>query len=184
MTDVTSTKSAAITSRDATPPVRVTAGQGGEYNPVIIDATVHIAATKTTGAKMLMARIPKQANVKKVEAWLDAAGTTITGGIGIYYSDDSRDENGITKGLAGTVINADHFASAVALAAVITPTEYTFEATTYLGADTRDEVWKASGGLSTDPGPTELDVVFTLTSDAGSAADLNMRITYAMPYTG
>lgn len=177
-------KSAAITSRDASPPVRTTAGKGGDYNPIMVDATVAVANGVTSPSKYLMARIPKNAFVKKVEAWLDAASTTITGDIGIYYSDDSRDENAITRGLAGTVINADHFASAVALAAVVTPTEYTFEATTYLGADTRDEVWKASGGLSTDPGPTMVDIVFTTTATAGAAAVLNFRVTYTLPNVG
>lgn len=178
-------KSAAITSRNSSPPVRVTSGKGGDYVPVIVDATVAIASGITVGTSSYyrLVRIPKNAMVKKVEAWLDAASTTITGDIGLYYSDDARDENAITRGRAGTIINADHFASAVVLAAIVTPTEYTFEAGTFLGADTRAEVWAASGGISSDPGPTMFDVVFTPTSTTGAAAVLNVRVTYALPNT-
>jgi len=86
----------------------------------------------------------------------------------------------VTSGVtaADTPINADHFASAVALAAVVTPTEYTFEAGTYLGADMELPLWNtASSGLSTDPGGF-FDIVFTLTSTAGAAAIVNLEVEY------
>lgn len=177
-------KSTDITNRDATPPVRSTSGKHGAYSPVVQEGSAAIAngVTAAGASYYRLARIPSNAVVKKVEAWLDAAGTTITGDIGIYYSSQASDETGLSTGLTG-VINSDHFASAVALAAVVTPTDYTFEAGTYLYADTQKEVWQASGGLTADPGG-EVDVVFTLTSTAGSAAVVNMRVTYTMPYIG
>lgn len=170
-------KTTEITNLDATPPIRGTSGKGAVAREMVATGTAHVTSGKTAGSTYQMVRLPPNAVVKKVEAWLDAAGTTITGDIGIYYSTSTKD--GTLVANQGVVINADHFASAVALAAVVTPTEYTFEATTYLGADTRAEVWEATGGLSARPAGM-IDVVFTLTSTAGSAADVNFRVTYAV----
>jgi hypothetical protein len=176
-------KSTAITNLDAAPPVRATAGKGGSYNPVVYDASAHITTGMDNTSTYRMVRVPSNFIVKKVEAWLDAAGTTITGDIGIWYSSNANDEVGASVGKSG-VLNQDHFASAVALAAIVTPTEYTFEAGTYLAADTAKELWNTTQStLTADPGGF-IDIVFALTSTSGSAADLNLRVTGAMPYTG
>lgn len=173
-----SIKSTEVTNLDAVPPVRGTGGKGAAQKIVVVDATAHVTTGKDNTSTYRMIRIPPNASVKKVEAWLDAAGTTITGDIGIWYSDSTLD--GTKAAVQGLVINQDHFASAVALAAIVTPTEYTFEAGTYLGADTRNEVWEASGGLSARPSGM-IDIVFALTSTSGSAADVNLRVTYTVP---
>lgn len=175
-------KSTAITNLDATPPVRSSGGQGAGEFLLVNDATVAITSGVTAaGASYYrMVRLPSDAIIKKVEAWLDAASTTITGDIGIYYSDDAP-RDGTPAASNGLVINADHFASAVALAAVVTPTDYTFEATTFLGADTRLPLWNtAASGLSANP-KGFMDIVFTLTSTAGAAAVLNMRVHWTRP---
>ncbi len=176
-------KSTAITNLDASPLVRNASGVGASFTPRMIHALAHVTSGVTAaGASYYrMARVRSDVRIKKVEMWLDAAGTTITGDIGIYYSDSPNLDGTSSANAAGGVINADHFASAVALAAVVTPTEYTFEATTYLGADCELPLWNtASSGLTVDP-KGFFDIVFTLTSTAGSAADLNMRITYSDP---
>ena len=178
-------KSTAITDLDASPAKRATSGKGGKGLVTIVDGSCHVTSGVTAaGASYYrLVRVPSNCIVKKVEMWLDAAGTTITGDIGLYYS-DSPNLDGTSNAnvaAAGTPINADHFGSAVALAAVVTPTEYTFEATTYLAADTRLELWNtASSGLTSDPGGF-FDIVFTLTSTAGSAADVNLRAEIVLP---
>lgn len=173
-------KSLAITNLDATPMVRNTTGKGGEGELRIVSgsATVTNGVTAAGASYYRLCRIPSNAKVKRVSMWLDAAGTTITGDIGLYYSDSLTDGTLTGQGNTGAVINADHFGSAVALAAIITPTEYTTEATTYLGVDLDLPVWNTSAsGLTVDPGGF-FDVAFTLTSTAGSGAQVNMRVEY------
>ncbi len=173
-------KSAAITALDgATPLNRISSGSGGDYTPHVLEGRCHVTSGVTAaGASYYrLCRVRSDARVKSVEMWLDAAGTTITGDIGIYYSDSPNLDGTVSPNNAGTVINADHFASAVALAAVVVPTEYTYENGTYLGADRDLPLWNTSAsGLTADP-KGFMDIVFTLTSTAGSAADLNMRVT-------
>jgi hypothetical protein len=174
-------KSTAVTNLDAAPPVRATSGKGGFYEPVMIEAIAHITTGMDNTSTYRLVRVPSNAIVKKVEAWLDAAGTTITGDFGIWYSSNPNDEVGKSVGLTG-VIHQAHWAAAKAMAAIVTPTEITFG--TLLGADANKELWNTTGsGLTSDPGGF-IDVVFALTSTSGSAADINVRVTYAMPYTG
>lgn len=175
-------KSTAITNLDATPPVRSSGGQGaGEFlivNDGSCATTSGVLVDPNTYYRLV--RIPSDAIVKKVEAWLDAAGTTITGDIGLYYSDDAP-RDGSPAAHNGAIINADHFGSAVALASVVTPTDYTFEAGTYTGADTRKEVWNTTAsGLSSNPRGF-FDVVFTPTSTVGSSSTINLRVHYTRP---
>jgi hypothetical protein len=171
-------KTLAIVNAEATPMVVSTIGEGAPGFEKVVTGSCAIASgvTAAGASHYHLARIPSNAKVKKVELWLDAAGTTITGDIGIYYSGSTKD--GTPSALQGTVINADHFGSAVALAAVVTPTEYTFEAGTYLGVDLDKPLWNTSAsGLTADP-MCLVDVAFTLTSTAGSAAQVNGRVTY------
>ena len=174
-----------ITALNASPPTRSTTGMGGPAVLRIADGSASITSGVTAaGASFYrLVRVPSRAIIKAVYAWLDAAGTTITGDIGIYYSNNPNFDGtkAVNVAAADTAINADHFASAVALAAVVTPTEYTFEAGTFLSADTRLELWNtASSGLTSDPNGF-FDIVFTLTSTAGSAAKVNLRVLWTMP---
>lgn len=169
-------KSLQITDLDASPMVVHTIGEGAPGFEKVVTGSAAVTSGKTSGSTYQLVRIPSNAKVKKVELWLDVAGTTITGDIGIYYSTSTQD--GTRSDLQGTVINADHFGSAVALATIVTPTEYTFEATTYLGVDLDKPLWNTSAsGLTADPF-CWIDVVLTLTSTAGSAAQVNARVTY------
>lgn len=177
--------SAQITGLNAVPPLRGTSGRGGHNALIRVDGLCAVTSGVTAaGASYYrMCRVPSIACIKSVKMWLDAAGTTITGDIGLYYSNSPNQDGtkAANVAAAATPINADHFASAVALAAVVTPTEYAFEAGTFLGADTRLPLWNtAASGLTSDPGGF-FDIVFTLTSTAGSAAVLNMAVDYCLP---
>jgi hypothetical protein len=178
-------KSTAISNLDAVPPVRATAGQGAEYVVRKAHAVAHVTSGVTAaGASYYqMVRVPSNAIIKHIWMWLDASGTTITGDVGIYYS-SSTNNDGTPKDKIGTVINVDHFASAVALAAIVlVPLDVTREAGTFLGADMDLPLWNTSAsGLTEDP-KCPFDICFTLTSTAGSAADLNMEVEYARPNT-
>jgi hypothetical protein len=175
-------KSTAITGLDATPPLRGTTGIGTTYTPKKTHAVAAVTSGVTAaGASYYrMVRLRSTAKVKRILMWLDAAGTTITGDAGIYYSDSPNPDGTTSLNSAGAVINVDHFASAVALAAIVlVPLDVTREATTYLGADMDLPLWNtAASGLTVDPGGF-FDIVFTLTSTAGSAAVLNMEVEWA-----
>ena len=175
-------KSTLITNLDATPPIRATAGMGGTYQPVTIDATCHITTGMDNTSTYKLVRIPSRAMVKKVELWLQAAGTTITGSLGVAYSDQPLDEVGQSIGNSG-IITAAVWASALALAAVVVPTEYTFNFPAgFVFADTNKELWNTTGvALTKDPGGF-FDIVWSSTSTSGSAADIVLRLTYALPY--
>lgn len=171
-------KSTPITNLDSSPFIQNTIGEGAPGFLREVEATLTITTGKTSGSTYRMVRLPPNAKVKSVEAWCDVAVTTATFDIGIYYSDATND--GTTNANQGLVINADHFGSAVALAAVVTPTEYTFEATTYIGADTLKELWNTTAsGLTANPGGM-IDVVLTNTSTNSGAAVVNVRVRYVV----
>ncbi len=174
-------KSTYITGLDATPPLRGRSGVGAVAAIQYVHAVAHVTSGVTaSGASYYrMVRVPSTVKVKRIQMWLDVSGTTITGDVGIYYS-DAPNLDGTQNVNTGLVINADHFASAVALAAIVlVPLDVTREATTFLGADMELPLWNtASSGLTVDPGGF-FDIVFTLTSTAGSAADLNMEVEFA-----
>lgn len=175
-------KSTAITNLDATPPTRATSGKGAVYTPQKVHAVAHVTSGVTAAGESYyrMVRVRSTVKIKRILMWLDVAGTTITGDVGLYYSDSPNLDGTSSPNSAGGAINVDHFASAVALAAIVlVPLDVTREATTYLGADMELPLWNTSAsGLTADPGGF-FDIVFTLTSTAGSAADLNMEVEYA-----
>lgn len=172
-------KSAAITNSDATPPVANTIGQGAPGNLRSIDGSCAVTSGVTAAGATTyqLCRIPSNAKVKSVKLWLDAASTTITGDVGLYYSTD-HDGGAEHPAVAGlpVVIDADFFSSAVALAAIIEPTEVSGESGTFVGAKRLKRLWDAVG-LTVDPGGY-FDLVFTLTSTAGAAAVVNGQVDY------
>lgn len=178
--------SAAITTANLGSLSRNTSGQGGLFMPRqgFGFCAVTSGVTAAGASFYRLVRVPRNVMMKRTWLWLDATSTTITGDLGIYYSNSNFDGTTPTNvAAADTPINADHFASAVALAAIVTPTDYTSEAGTYLGADRLLPLWStASSGLTVDPGGM-FDIVFTLTSTAGAAAVVNCLVEFALPGT-
>jgi hypothetical protein len=173
-------KSTQITNQDATPATVSTAGEGGPQPLRFVDSS---GVTGTDGVVLgstyQMVRIPSKAKVKKVFACLETTSgvTTFTADIGLYYStcpngNDGTKQSNVATVVSGTtgptVVDADFFASAVALAAIVTPTDYTNESGTYTLAKRVQPIWQAAG-LSADPGGM-LDIVLTLTATASGAA--------------
>lgn len=167
-------KSAVITNLNATPPVRATTGTGAAGMLRSVDGTLTATTGKTTGSVYRMVRVPSNAKVKHVFACLDAAVTTFDADIGLYYSDNTQD--GTQATLQGTVISAAFFASAVDLHAIITPTDYVFEATTNVAAKRLQPLWQAAG-LSSDPGGF-FDIALTSTSTTSGAPVVHLEAQY------
>jgi len=178
-------KSTAITNLDAAPPVRATAGgPGGQYSPVMVDARVAVATAMDNTSTYKFFRIPSTALVKKLEIWVDVANTTLAFDVGVVYSDQPLDEVGISSGKTGTpMTDNDLFAAAYDAHAIVTPTEITFQSAEFTGADSDKPIWSVTDStLTTDPGGF-FDITAFSTSTSSGAAVVNMRLTYAMPYT-
>ena len=170
-------KSAIITSLDATPPVRTTTGAGSAGRLIYADGSAVFADTKTAGSTYQMVRIPSNAIVKRIWACIDTAVTTFTVDIGVYYSSGLD----VTADLGGDVLDADLFGSAVALASVVVPTQYTMEAAAaaLTVADMFLPLWNLAG-LSNDPS-CGLDIVMTNTATNDTTSTAYLAVEYIIP---
>jgi hypothetical protein len=173
-------KSTPVTRLDATPPVRTTSGQGANGVLHHIDGTVTATTAMDAGSTYRLVRLPSNAIVKEVWACLDTAVTTFTADIGVYYSSGADTPPGT---VAATAIDADLFASAVAFAAIVVPTQYTHEAaaSAFAVADMFMPLWQAAG-LTSDPN-CGLDIVFTATAttDCAAGAIIYCAVKYVLP---
>lgn len=169
-------KSVAITALDTAPVAMQNAGRGVPGVLRYVDGSAAVTSGVTATSTYQLCRIPTNACVKSVKAWLDAGGTTITGDLGLYYS--TGYEDGTKSTLAGTALSAALFGSAVALAAIVEPTEFSGESGTYVGAKRIQPLWQAAG-LSSDPGGY-FDLVFGTTATTGSAAVVNAAVEYVL----
>lgn len=161
-----------ITNMNATPPTRATAGRAGGAGPMLyVDGTVAVADAKDAASIYRVCRVPSQAVIKRVWAMMDSATTTFTVDIGVYYSD--------VNGVAGAVVDADLFGSAVALASIILPTVYTRESAQLSAAEMDKPLWDAAG-ITADPGGT-LDICFTTTATTSTAGTAWMAVEYVIP---
>ena len=171
---VVTVKSTVITNLDASPRVSPQAGIGGSYEVKEIDSTVAVAATDSSTSQYKFFRVPTTIRVK--DLWLESAalGGSCAVDIGVYYADLKEDcAVGIVP---GTVITAAFFASAVAVASAVTPTNVTNESGTYTTALRSEPLWQALG-LASDPGG-KLDIVATSTADAASAGNLYLKMGF------
>lgn len=169
-------KSASITNYDASPPVRPTAGAaGGGGRLVFADESAAFADLVTAGSTYRMVRVPSNAVIKRLRACVDTAVTTFTVDIGVYYDSSTAR----AADLRSDVIVADLFGSAVALAAVVVPTEYTMESTVLTVADMFLPLWDAAG-LTSDPGGN-LDIVLTNTATNSGAGTAYLSVEYVVP---
>lgn len=174
--------SPAITSLNASPPVRKSAGFGA---PGLLRTLVGAVAALTTGGTaggiLRMVRVPSNAMVQEVAWGVAATVTTFDGDIGVYYSNANDGTSAANQAAADTAIDADLFASAIDLKTKSTTgwKLATFEAGTFLPADCIKPLWQAAG-LSEDPGGF-LDICITNTSTTDGAPVPSLRVDYVMP---
>ncbi len=171
---VVTTKSTAVTHLDATPPVANTAGNGAAFRSRKINGYVAAAATDSSTSRYVLARIPSNAVVKRVELENTAFGGSCAGDVGLYYPAANDLAIGQT---ASAAIDADFFGSAVSLVSASSgAVNVTNESGTYTLDKRSQPIWQAAG-LSADPGG-KFDVCVTLTADAASAGKLLATIEY------
>ncbi len=176
-------KSTAITNLDASPPVRSTAGMGGEGFLRSIYGFVAPTTGYLTGSNYLLARVPSNCSIKHVSIDYSGTITTMTGDVTLFYSDETLDQVGASQGNSGVVnsltTTAALFAHALALGsqtagAVV---DITDQNSAYPPTARNKALWDAAG-LSTDPGGM-FDIVFMNTSTMNlSAAKVGLEVQY------
>lgn len=171
---VVTVKSASITDQDASPRVAVQSGKGAGYRAVEIDDFATVAAGDSSTSKYLLFRVPSTIRVK--DLWIEwaALGGAAAADFGLYYA--SRKEDVGAGSVAGAVLDADFFASAVSLVAAGGPTNITNESGVYTTALRDNPLWEAAG-LATDPGG-KFDIVATLTADAVTGGRIYAKLGF------
>lgn len=167
-------KSTPITNLDADPIVYMTPGSGGAGVVRAKFASVTATTGVTSGSTYQMVRLKSKDIVLQIYAWLTASVTTFTCDLGAYYSTSTKDGTAVAN--QGDVIDADFWGSAIALASIVTMTEYTTETATYTAAKRVQPLWQALG-LSADPGGY-IDIVLTNTATNSGAPVANMLVYY------
>ena len=161
---VVTTKSTAITNRDATPPV-INDGRLERSNLRNAIGSVTAVNGDSIASKYILASVPSTAMVRKVLLSC-AAITSGAGDIGVYRN---------TKD-GGAVVSVALFASAQSIAAALTNSDVTNESTTYTIDKREQPLWQAAG-LSADP-QTTLDIVMTLTAATTAGGLLGIQVDY------
>ncbi len=118
----TSTKSAVITNLDATPLVRATAG-AGSVGVVSRQWGMAVAPINMATSNMLrLVRIPSNAIVQCVRLMLDTApSTSLTGAVGLWYSDSTGDGTSLVNQGNLTAISSAFFLPATVITTWNTP---------------------------------------------------------------
>lgn len=165
----TTLKSVSITAREATPPTVSSPGAGGQgvkkhVSGYLASVTASLSATSV----IRMCELPSNAVVTAVHFQSAAQGGG-TFDIGVYRNNDD----------GGAVVDADFFASAVAVTSAVARTDVTNESAVNTLAKQMQPLWQAAG-LSTDPGGT-LDVALTVATDitTGTGA-VKVDVTYVV----
>lgn len=164
-------KTASVTAADASPAGAITTGQGAPANLRSINDYLTTTSGVTVGSTYRMVRVRSDCKIKHIR-WEADAMTQGPFDVGLYYAD-----GGNSAVPAGTVIDADFFATAVSAASAVPITDITNEAGTYKADERNKELWDAVG-LSSDPGGM-FDIVLTSTNTitAGALVGLEAEFT-------
>lgn len=171
---VVTTKSSAITNRDATLRVATNAIVAGALLREMV-GTIEAANGDSIGSKYIFGSVPSNARISAVRYKCDAV-TSGAGDIGIYRTTQD----------GGAVVVAAAFASAVSIASALSvPTDVTHEAdptdanSNDMGlADVEKPLWQVLG-LTSDP-KIMYDVVMTLTAATTAAGTVSLSVQYVI----
>ncbi len=199
----TATKSAQITNLDASPIVVNNAGNGAPGRLMRVQSTITPTASQATSVLNRLVRIPSNAIVSRVAVILDSAGTTITGNIGLYFSDANDGTSPQYRGVLTAISNC-FFTDTLAMATycyvvgtdpanvvgLSAPVDVTFANSgganydgVYLPSQSGLPIWKAVYnslvGLTTNAAGafTSAAGVIAVTSDPGGYFDIGLQLT-------
>ena len=111
-----STRTTVITNLDATPLVRATAGQGSIVRLQSIVGTGVMGINAATTVLTRLVRVPSNCIVHKVALILDTApSTSLTGSVGVWYSDSTTDGTSLLNQGNLTAISSAFFLPATVI---------------------------------------------------------------------
>lgn len=147
---LTTVKSNVITNLDASPLVRPSAGGGAAALVHRQIATITPAASQATSVLDRMCRIPSNAVGVRVYLLWDAATTTSTTNVGLWYSDSTTDGTSVINQGNLTAISSAFFASVIAMATFAAVPGTDPSNTIGLGGGFIEVTFMNSGGAFTD----------------------------------
>jgi hypothetical protein len=187
-------KAADITSRDASPAVRVSAGKGEAGRVKSIEAFATPTASAGVDSTIQFARVPWSAKVKEVEVLIATAqDTTGIFDFGVYHATDGSNASSVPGGLlAAAAVDQDLF-SITALDAggnaayakwvpgggfrITNATPAIDDNSVWPESAANLELWEAAG-LTSNPGGNA-DIVGTVTEAPGaSTTPIYVRVQY------
>jgi hypothetical protein len=146
-------KGTAITNREATPPVLNNPGLGeAAVEKCVVGHLASVTAALSATSVIRLVEVPSNAVVTQV-MFQSAAQAGGTFDIGVYRNNKD----------GGAVVDADFFATAVAVTSAVVLTDVTNESTTYTIAKQSQALWQALG-MTSDPKST-LDIALTVATD-------------------
>lgn len=159
---VVNTKSSAITNADAVPRV-LNPGKtaGGTVREHV--GTIEVATSDSVASVLRFARVRSSDRVSTVRFYCDAMSSGAMD-VGLYR----------TAADGGAVVDADFFASALAIASAVNGTEVQHESGVYGIEDIEQPLWQGLG-LTSDPG-IFYDVAATITTVAGAAGTVSLKV--------
>lgn len=165
---VVTTKSGAITNRDASPRVLSNANiAGGMLKEAV--GTIETVSGDDIASVYLLCSIPSNARISDVHLYADDIGTTTIANFGLYQ----------TTANGGAVVDADFFASAVSLKDGALNGSLIGHESAVMGLEDAEKmVWQALG-LSADP-CIDYDVAATLTAAADAAGTITLKVQYVV----
>lgn len=164
-------KSTPVSNADATPVVFNNARVSGARMKQDV-GFAPVANAASIASVYRLCRVPSSATALNVFLTHDAFTTTGAGDVGIYNTQKA-------DGTAGTVVDADFFASAVVLTAAQSEVNVTHESGVYPANAIEKPLWQALG-LAADP-MVQYDVAITLTTANGAGtANVAARVQYTV----
>jgi hypothetical protein len=160
-------KSAEVTNLDAAPPVRnLVTMTGGRVRRA--GGTVEVANGDSAGSTIRFARLPSIAIIDFIWLATDALGGTCAMDIGVYETTPN----------GGAVVDADEFASAVAVSSAVALTNVRYEAVATDIANVNKRLWEQLG-IAADPNK-DYDIAATLTAATAAAGTVTLLVQYVV----
>lgn len=127
---------------------------------------IEVSTATDAADELRFCRVKSNAVVRSVIVSSDAAITSGAMDIGVYRTDDD----------GGAVVDADFFASALAVGAGLTKSDQTHESGVYGIEDRNKPLWEALG--LTEDSQVWYDIVGTVTTDMGASGTIVLEVEY------
>lgn len=171
---VVTTKSTAVTNRDATPAV-INDGRLERGTLKSGVGSIAIGAVDSIGSYYPLVSVPTTAMVRGVYVTSVTGMTSTAGDIGVFKN--TVNAAGVTTGVVANTSSNAFFAAAQTLASVQSRVDVTNTGTTYPTDKREQPLWQAIG-LATDPGGT-FDIGIKLTAaNTGAGGRAGLEVQY------